>query len=52
MTTSKRDEDIVRSYDLGVNSYIHKPVMFEEFLKTVRTLETYWLHTNTPPLLN
>ena len=52
MTTSKRDEDIVRSYDLGVNSYIHKPVMFEKFLETVRTLETYWLHTNTPPLLN
>lgn len=52
LTTSKRDEDIVRSYDLGVNSYIQKPVLFEKFVETVKNLEVYWLLTNTPPLLN
>lgn len=52
LTTSKRDEDIVKSYDLGVNSYIQKPVLFEKFVETVKNLEVYWLLTNTPPLLN
>jgi len=52
LTTSKRDEDIVQSYDLGVNSYIQKPVLFEKFVETVKTLEVYWLLTNTPPILN
>jgi two-component system response regulator len=52
LTTSKRDEDIVRSYDLGVNSYIQKPVLFEKFVETVKNLEVYWLLTNTPPILN
>lgn len=49
LTTSKRDEDIVRSYDLGVNSYIQKPVLFEKFVETVKTLELYWVLTNIPP---
>jgi two-component system response regulator len=52
LTTSKRDEDIVQSYDLGVNSYIQKPVLFEKFVEVVKTLEVYWLLTNTPPILN
>lgn len=52
LTTSKRDEDIVHSYDLGVNSYIQKPVLFEKFIETVKALELYWLLTNTPPILN
>jgi two-component system response regulator len=52
LTTSKRDEDIVQSYDLGVNSYIQKPVLFEKFIETVKTLELYWILTNTPPILN
>jgi two-component system response regulator len=52
LTTSKRDEDIVHSYDLGVNSYIQKPVLFEKFIETVKTLELYWILTNTPPILN
>ena len=49
LTTSKRDEDIVRSYDLGVNSYIQKPVLFDKFVETVKTLELYWVLTNIPP---
>lgn len=52
LTTSKRDEDIVRSYDLGVNSYIQKPVLFDKFIETIKTMELYWVLTNTPPILN
>ena len=42
MTTSKADEDIVRSYDLGVNSFITKPVSFEGLVDVVKTLGRYW----------
>jgi len=42
LTTSKAEEDIVRSYDLGVNSYITKPVSFENLIKVVKTLGEYW----------
>lgn len=42
LTTSKADEDIVKSYDLGVNSYIVKPVTFEALVDTLQTLEEYW----------
>jgi len=52
LTTSTRDEDIVRSYDLGVNSYIQKPVLFEKFIETIKTLELYWVLTNTPPVFD
>ena len=37
------DEDIVRSYDLGVNSFIVKPVTFDKFVKTMNTVTEYWL---------
>lgn len=52
LTTSKRDEDIIQSYDLGVNSYIMKPVEFDKFIQTIKNIELYWILTNTPPLLN
>lgn len=42
LTTSKSDEDIYRSYDLGVNSYIVKPVTFEALVDILQTLEKYW----------
>jgi CheY-like chemotaxis protein len=42
LTTSKSDEDVYRSYDLGVNSYIVKPVTFEALVDTLQTLEKYW----------
>jgi len=41
-TTSQAEEDIYRSYDLGVNSYITKPVTFEALVELVRTLGRYW----------
>jgi len=43
LTTSDAEEDIVKAYDLGVNSFIRKPVSFEEFLQTIRVLKEYWL---------
>ncbi|MBE9503961.1 MAG: response regulator [Proteobacteria bacterium] len=49
LTVSKRDEDIVESYDLGVNSYIIKPVEFDKFMETAKNIENYWLHTNEGP---
>lgn len=50
LTTSKAEEDIVRSYDLGVNSFIQKPVDFNQFVEVVRTLTQYWLQlVQLPP---
>ncbi len=50
LTTSKADEDIFRSYDLGVNSYIVKPVTFEALVDILQTLERYWFEiVELPP---
>ncbi len=50
LTSSKEDRDVAESYQLGVNSYISKPVEFDEFAKTVAELGLYWLLVNRPPL--
>lgn len=50
MTSSKEEQDIINSYQLGVNSYVVKPVDFEGFAKAVSELGLYWLLTNQPPL--
>lgn len=42
LTTSKADEDIVRSYDLGVNSFISKPVSFGELVSLIQEIGSYW----------
>ncbi|MGV3774649.1 MAG: response regulator [Verrucomicrobiales bacterium] len=42
LTTSKADEDVCATYDLGVNSYISKPVTFESLVKIMRTIGQYW----------
>lgn len=42
LTTSKAEEDIYRTYDLGVNSFITKPVMFESLVEVMKTLGKYW----------
>lgn len=42
LTTSKAEEDIVRSYDLGVNSFVSKPVTFDELAAVMQTLACYW----------
>lgn len=46
MTSSKEEQDIIASYNLGVNSYVVKPVDFEGFAKAVAELGFYWLITN------
>jgi two-component system response regulator len=46
MTSSKEEQDIIASYNLGVNSYVVKPVDFEGFAKAVSELGFYWLITN------
>lgn len=50
LTTSAEDRDIIESYQLGVNSYIVKPVNFEQFSETARQLGYYWLLVNRQPL--
>lgn len=43
LTTSKAEEDVIRSYDIGANSFIVKPVTAEGFINVVRSLQRYWL---------
>ena len=49
LTTSSEDSDISSAYDLGVNSYIVKPVSFASFTEVFKLIKAYWLLTNEPP---
>jgi two-component system response regulator len=48
LTSSVEDQDLIRSYDLGANSYVRKPVDFTQFVEAVRQLGLYWLVINQP----
>jgi CheY-like chemotaxis protein len=53
LTTSNADEDVLRSYDFGVNSYIVKPVTFAALLDIVQTLDKYWFQiVELPPVMS
>jgi len=49
LTSSREQSDVVKSYHLGVNSYIVKPVSYTQFAEAVQTLGLYWLLLNQPP---
>ena len=51
LTSSKEDPDIQKCYDLGVNSYVVKPVEFDAFQKAISDLGLYWMIVNLPPQL-
>jgi two-component system, response regulator len=50
LTSSREERDIVESYKLGVNSYIVKPIDFQQFTEAIRVLGLYWLLLNQPPV--
>jgi len=50
LTSSREEDDLIKSYQLGVNSYIRKPVDFDKFIEVVMQLGLYWLLLNELPL--
>jgi len=51
LTSSQEDNDLVNSYSLGANSYVRKPVDFNQFVEAIRQLSLYWLVLNQPAAL-
>ncbi len=49
LTSSREQQDMIESYSLGANSYVRKPVDFNQFVEAVRQLGLYWLVLNEPP---
>ncbi len=49
LTSSREEQDLVRSYNLGTNAYVVKPVDFHEFIGAVRQVGLFWVITNQPP---
>jgi CheY-like chemotaxis protein len=49
MTSSREEQDVVRSYELGANAYVVKPVKFNEFVDAVKQVGAFWALINQPP---
>jgi CheY-like chemotaxis protein len=49
LTSSKEEQDLLRSYELGVNAYVVKPVDFQEFVRAISDLGIFWAVLNEPP---
>jgi two-component system response regulator len=49
LTSSREEQDLVEGYQSGANSYVRKPIDFDEFLEAVRQLSSYWLILNESP---
>jgi CheY-like chemotaxis protein len=49
LTSSREEKDLVRSYDLGVNAFVVKPVDFNQFVQAIRSLGMFWAIVNEPP---
>ena len=49
MTSSREEQDLVNSYELGVNAYVVKPVKFQEFIEAVKQVGAFWAVLNEPP---
>jgi CheY-like chemotaxis protein len=49
LTSSREEQDVVRTYDLGVNAYVVKPVVFSDFMEAVKVLGQFWAVVNEPP---
>lgn len=49
LTSSREEQDLIKSYDLGTNAYVVKPVNFHEFVDTIKELGLFWAVVNQPP---
>jgi len=52
LTSSREEQDLVKSYDLGVNAYVVKPIDFQQFIAAIRQLGLFWAVLNEPPVLS
>lgn len=51
LTSSQENSDLAQAYDLGVNSYLVKPVYFQDFVRLIELIDAYWFKTNKVPQL-
>jgi DNA-binding NarL/FixJ family response regulator len=52
LTSSREESDVIRSYTIGANAYVVKPVDFHEFFKAIKEIGLFWTVVNYPPCIN